>query len=96
MYAEGTFERQSRDGVIANADILSAYLRRAGCSDIQQTRDAHKFRVGGVKDDIEVALSFGTTSSSAVLNQQIYLGATTKCDIVPDLVDTTTEGSVIG
>ena len=52
--------------------------------------------MGGVKDDIEVALSFGTTSSSAVLNQQIYLGATTKCDIVPDLVDTTTEGSVIG
>jgi hypothetical protein len=96
VYGEGTFEHQSRDSAIAMADTLSGYLRRAGYSDIQQTRDAHTIRVAGVKDDIEAALSFDTTSSSAVLNQQIHLGATTKCDIVPDPAVATTDQVKIG
>ncbi|WP_194892817.1 hypothetical protein [Catenulispora pinisilvae] len=92
VYAGGAFEHQTQGGAVAMANVLSAYLRRAGYSGVKQTVDAQTVRVDGTKGGVAAVLHYDASDGL----DQIIITAGTGCDIVPDPADTTAVSKIIG
>ena len=92
VYSQGEFAHQTRDGAAAMASSLSAYLRRAGYSDVKQTIGTQTVRVEGTKGDIKAVLYFGAVGAGDSIN----ITAATGCDIVPDPAVATGDRVIIG
>ncbi|NUP48938.1 MAG: hypothetical protein HOW97_16780 [Catenulispora sp.] len=91
VYSEGGLQNQTREGALAMAEKLSAYLRTAGYSEVKETTDARSVRVDAHKGEITSVLIFDSSGIYTAKKNMIVMSAGTGCDVVPAPTTPTTD-----